>query len=126
MEIEKFIEMTQPDLDKYELMTILRGYEWVIDNSLYIDKNKRFCSYMGSVIKLSKRLLDALCILAEEPYKAHILDEYNYDNERQIVRRITKAFQNAGFKKSIIMKIRGVEGYKINTSILPEAFIITK
>lgn len=126
MGIEKFIEMTQPDLDKYELMTLLRGPEWTIENSLYLDKNKGFCSYMGSVIKLSKRLLDALCILAEEPYKSHILDEYNYDNERQIVRRINKAFQSAGFKKSIIMKIRGIEGYKINTSILPEAFIITK
>lgn len=126
MRTRKFIEMTQQDSDKYELMAILRGYEWLIDNSLYIDKNKRFCSYMGSVIKLSNRLLDSLCILAEEPSKSHHIDRYSYDNERQIIRRINKAFQRAGFKKSIIMKIRGVEGYKINTSILPEAFIITK
>lgn len=128
MSIEKFIEISQQCLDQEDLMYLLREPEWIIENSLYMDKreNKRFCSFNGKVLKLSRRLFEALYLLAKEPNKSHYIDEYSYDNERQIIRRILKVFRNEGFTKKIITKIRGIEGYRINTSVIPEMFIITK
>lgn len=128
MSIEKFIEISQQCLDQEDLMYLLREPEWIIENSLYMDKreNKRFCSFNGKVLKLSCRLFKALYLLAKEPNKSHYIDEYSYDNERQIIRRILKVFRNAGFAEKIITKIRGIEGYRINTAVIPEMFIITK
>lgn len=128
MSIEKFIEMTQQDFSQEDLTNLLRAPEWIIENSLYMDnrENKCFCSFNGKVLKLSCRLFKALYLLATEPNKSHYIDEYSYSNERQIIRRIIKVFRNAGFKEKIITKIRGIEGYRINTSVIPEMFIITK
>lgn len=128
MSIEKFIEMTQQDFSQEDLTTLLRAPEWVIEHSLYMDnrENKCFCSFNGKVLKLSSRLFESLYLLAKEPNKSHHIDEYSYDNERQIIRRIIKVFRNAGFKEKIITKIRGIEGYRINTSVIPEMFIIAK
>ena len=128
MNIKNFIEATQQDFSQEDLINLLRTPEWIIENSLYMDnrENKGFCSYNGKVLKLSCRLFKALYLLAKEPYKSHYIDEYSYDNERQIIRRILKVFKNAGFTEKIITKMRGLEGYRINTSVIPEMFIITK
>lgn len=128
MNIKNFIEATQQDFSQEELINLLRTPEWIIENSLYMDNrgNKCFCSYNGKVLKLSCRLFKALYLLAKEPDKSHYIDEYSYNNERQIIRRIFKVFRNAGFTEKIITKIRGLEGYRINTSVIPEMLIITK
>lgn len=128
MNIKNFIEATQQDFSQEELINLLRTPEWIIENSLYMDNrgNKCFCSYNGKVLKLSCRLFKALYLLAKEADKSHYIDEYSYNNERQIIRRIFKVFRNAGFTEKIITKIRGLEGYRINTSVIPEMFIITK
>lgn len=128
MSIKKFIEMTQQDFDNEDMINLLKEPEWIIENSLYMDnrENKCFCSFNGKVLKLSSRLFNALYLLAKEPNKSHYIDKYSYDNERQIIRRIMKTFRDTGFKEKIITKIRGIEGYRINTSVIPEMFIITK
>lgn len=128
MNIKNFIGATQQDFSQEELINLLRTPEWIIENSLYMDNrgNKCFCSYNGKVLKLSCRLFKALYLLAKEPDKSHYIDEYSYNNERQIIRRIFKVFRNADFTEKIITKIRGLEGYRINTSVIPEMFIITK
>ncbi len=128
MSIKNFIETTQQDFSQEDLINLLRTPEWLIEHSLYMDnrENKCFCSFNGKVLKLSCRLFKALYLLAKEPNKSHYIDEYSYDNERQIIRRILKVFRNAGFAEKIITKIRGIEGYRINTAVIPEMFIITK
>ena len=128
MNIKNFIEATQQDFSQEDLIYLLRTPEWIIENSLYMDnrENKCFCSFNGKVLKLSCRLFTALYILAQEPNKSHHIDKFSYENERQIIRRILKVFRNAGFTEKIITKIRGIEGYRINTSVIPEMFIITK
>lgn len=126
MDIVNFIEKSLEHFDEEDLIYLMRDPEWIIENSLYIDKNKKFCSCMGKLINFTNRQFEAMYIMAQEPNKSHLLDEYSYDNERQIVRRIMKVFRNAGFKEKFITKIRGIEGYRINTSVIPEMFIITK
>lgn len=103
MSIEKFIEMSQQCLDQEDLMYLLRDPEWIIEHSLYMDnrENQCFCSLNGKILKLSRRLFEALYLLAKEPNKSHYIDEYSYDNERQIIRRILKVFRNEGLAKQI-------------------------
>lgn len=126
MDIVNFIEKSLEHFDEEDLIYLMRDPEWIIENSLYIDKNKKFCSYMGKLINFTNRQFEAMYIMAREPNKSHLLDEYSYDNERQILRRIMKAFREAGFKDKLITKLRNINGYKINTKVLPEAFIIIK
>lgn len=126
MDIVNFIEKSLEHFDEEDLIYLMRDPEWIIENSLYIDKNKKFCSYMGKLINFTNRQFEAMYIMAREPNKSHLLDEYSYDNERPILRRIMKAFREAGFKDKLITKLRNINGYKINTKVLPEAFIIIK
>ena len=131
IEIEKglidTLEKSTKNFNKEDLIYTFAEPEWIIENSLYMDNKKKFCSYNRKVIELAPRQFDALYSLAKEPNKPQFIDEFSYDNERQIVRRITRAFRKAGFQEQIITKTRGSKnGFRINTKAIPEMFIITK
>ena len=121
------LEKSTKNFDKEDLIYTFADPEWIIENSLYMDNKKKFCSYNRKVIELAPRQFDALYSLAKEPNKPQFIDEFSYDNERQISRRITRAFREAGFQEQIITKTRwSKNGFRINTKAIPEMFIITK
>ena len=124
----KFIERTSEYLTEEEKLWIFMDPLWIYERSLYLDKRdgKRICMFMNKKIELSPVLFNALYKMAENPNISHdLVDDYDSDNERQIKCRINKIFNEAGFE-NIVIKQRKIDGYKINTNLIPEQFIIVK
>lgn len=106
-------------VDYYKQCLYLR---WTKDESICMFKNKS--------IYLSPRLYKALFTMAEDTTHYHLFTkDYNpdraiLDNDRKIANRIRKKFVEAGFSSNLIIS-KEHAGYKINTEILPDSFIIT-
>lgn len=122
-------------MDSEDLRRDLEAPVDIFKRSLYLRKVKnqgiRVCAFKNVKIKLSTRLFDALFLMAENPYKSHKLVTSYGENcaepetERKIVQRIREAFEKEGFSRDIIVKIKGSEGYRINTAIIQENLVIT-
>lgn len=124
----KFIERTSEYLTEEEKLWTFMDPLRIYQQSLYLERRdrKRICMFMNKKIKLSPVLFNALYKMAENPNISHdLVDDYDSDNERQIKCRINKIFNEAGFE-NIVIKQRKIYGYKINTNIIPEQFIIVK
>ena len=108
----KFIERTSEYLTEEEKLWIFMDPLWIYERSLYLDKRdgKRFCTFKNKKIELSTVLFNALYKMAENPNISHdLVDDYDSDNERQIVHRINKKFHEQGFG-SIVVKQRNIDG----------------
>lgn len=91
---------------------------------------EQICTYLGKKIKLSNKLFKALFKMAEDTSRYHLFTKsYNPgmaipDNDRKIVNRIKNKFKEAGFNANFI-KSKEHAGYKIDTEIIPDSFVIT-
>ena len=108
------------------------GPEAFYKKCLYLRKTKfeQICMYMDVEIKLSRRLFDALFKMTNNTSEYHLFTrDYKgngtaSDNDRKIINRIKNAFAKAGFTKNII-KSKEHAGYKINTDVIPDEFVVT-
>lgn len=105
---------------------------WIYEHALYFDIRfgRKFCSYKNKKISLSPKLFESAFIMASDPYKPHKFSDYDNangaapDNDKQIITRIKKAFEAAGFKDKLFKKERGVEGYQIDLNVIPKHLIV--
>lgn len=124
----KFIERTSEYLTEEEKLWTFMDPLKIYQQSLYLEKRdgERICMFMDKRIKLSKVLFEALYKMAQNPNISHdLVDDCDSDNERQIKHRINEKFKELGFG-NIVVKQRNIDGYKINTNLIPGQFIIVK
>lgn len=124
----KFIERTSEYLTEEEKLWTFMDPLRIYQQSLYLERRdgKRICMCMDKKIELSPVLYNALEKMAKNPNISHeLVDDCNSDNERQIKNRINERFRKFGFK-NVVVKQRNIDGYKINTNLIPAQFIIVK
>jgi len=114
-------------MDIEDLKQAIEDPEEALNDSLCVRKINGFrsCFYKNKEIKLTPRQFEALFAMAKDPCISHKLVTKNGPNaaepetEYKIAERIRDSFEEAGFSRDIIIKIRSVAGYKINTEIIP-------
>lgn len=124
----KFIERTSEYLTEEEKLWTFMDPLRIYQQSLDLEKRdgKRICMFLDKKIELSPVLFNALYKMAKNPNISHdLVDDCDSDNERQIKHRINEKFKELGFG-NIVVKQRKIDGYKINTNLIPQQFIIVK
>lgn len=93
-------------------------------------ESEQICTYLGTKIDLSNIPFKALFKMAADTTRYHLFTtdrkEVNYipDADRKIINRIKNKFKEAGFSADFI-KSKKSFGYKIDTEIIPDSFVIT-